>query len=224
MKTKLVCVIALVAMVVGAVSISDAAIRRVPARFNLLNFYGGYTNPFGQYDALGPVPITDDMGRQIKVDADQLFDGSYYFGLDYGSIVNRYFQIMVGFRFTNNKVQDYVHQQAVEQWGTDFTYRTYDVNFEMNFYPIDLSQNVFSPYAGAGMQAGLVVYKEEGYDADSKMKISGNLNFGGDLKIYQAPNKRSFVTLASTNSYNFAATENRPKYLYIGGALRYWFR
>jgi len=224
MKTKSVCIIALVAMVFGAVSVSDAAIRRVPARFNLLNFYGGYTSPHGKYDALGPVPIVDGSGRQIKVDADQLFDGSVYFGVDYGSIVNRHLLTLIGLRYTNNKVQDYIHQQNIDAYGSDFTYRTYDVNFDLNFYPIDLSQNFVSPYVGGGFRAGLVVYNEDGYDADSKLKIAGSVNFGADLKIYQAPNQRSFVTLASANSYDFYATDNRPKYLNIGGALRYWFR
>jgi len=211
-------------MVLGAATVSEAAIRRVPARYNLLNFYGGYAIPHGEYSEVGLFRWEDTSGRPYLWDADSMFNETFYFGVDYGSIVNRRFQYLVGFRYTNHDIIDARVLEMESQGVGKLTYRTYDLNFEVNAYLLDLSENVFSPYAGAGFQAGLVVYHEKGYDSDSKIKVAGSVNFGADFKVFEGPNKGSFVTLASANSYNLFASDNRPQYLQIGGGLRYWFR
>jgi len=216
MKTKTICVIALAALIVGGAMSADAAIRRVPASYNMLNFYGGYATPHGDYDEVGL--LVWPQGTESP--ADEVFDGTYYFGFDYGTIRNKHFLVLIGFRYTAHIVQQYYESQYPE----DFNYRQYDLEFNANYYPIDITTRVASPYIGAGFQAGLTSFEPDGFESEGDIKVALSLNFGGDLKIYEASNKRSFVTLASMNNYNLVGSDNRPNYLNIGGAIRYWFR
>ena len=200
-------------------SVADAAIRRVAARYNLVNFYGGYASPWGEYNEIGLVRFVDELDRPVNIDADEAFDGTFYVGFDYGTLWTRNVQFMLGFRFTDHQVQDWIFESSEE-----FNYRQYDVEFNLNFYPIDITQNPLSPYVGVGFQAGLLSTEVEGFDNESDIKLAGSVNFGADFKVYEAPGGRSFITLASMNNFNVIASDDRPKYLNIGGALRYWFR
>lgn len=217
---RTLCIALLALLLAGTVAVdATAAIKRVAARYNVLNFYGGYATPHGEYGQVGFITFVDELDRPVEEDADQLFDGTYYFGVDYGTLYSRYALVLIGFRYTEHNVQDYL-REAFEE----FDYRQYDVELNLNFYPLDMRSSFASPYAGAGVQAGLLSTSVPGYDDESEIKVAFSLNFGADLKIFESPSGRSFVTLSSMNNYNLFASEDRPKYLNVGAAVRYWFR
>ncbi|MBU8932706.1 MAG: hypothetical protein KOO62_01745 [candidate division Zixibacteria bacterium] len=201
---------------------TEGGIAKSPRKYNMLNFYGGYAEPHGEYDWVGliDVGIQNSQGEILdNVDAESVFDPTWYVGFDYGTLYNRHMLIMIGFRFTEHNAQDWIREQVAR-----FTYRQYDIEFNANYMLFDLSRKIASPYVGAGVQAGFTSYAEEGYDDDSQLKVAVSLNFGADLKIYQAPQSRSFVTISSMNNYNLWGSKDRPQYLNLGAALRYYFR
>ena len=220
MKTKTLCVIAVAALILGGAVSADAAIRRIPASYNMLNFYGGYSTPHGEYGEVGLVQFVDNFDRPIEIDADEAFDGTFHFGFDYGTLRAKRFLVLIGFRYTEHAVQQWI----LDVPPVDFNYRQYDLEFNANYYLVDLTTQMASPYIGAGFQAGMTSTEPDGYDSETDIKVALSLNFGADLKIFQAPNNRSFVTLASMNNYNLVGSDDRPNYLNIGGAIRYWFR
>ena len=64
----------------------------------------------------------------------------------------------------------------------------------------------------------------DGYDNENDLTLAASLNFGAEVKLHTAASGRSFVALASMNNWNFYAANDRPKYLHIGGGLKYYFR
>lgn len=202
--------------------ISEARIVKVERRYNMLNIYGGYATAHGEYDWVGliDVGIETSQGDILDiVEAGDLFDPTWFVGFDYGTIYNHHLLCMIGFRYTEHNPQDWLVRSVGK-----FNYRQYDIELNANYMLFDLTKNFASPYVGAGVQAGFTSYSEEGFDDDSRMKLACSINFGADLKIYQNPDGRSFVTISSMNNYNFWGTEDRPMYLNLGAALRYYFR
>lgn len=213
--------IALLALILaGTVAVdATAAIKRVAARYNVLNFYGGYATPHGEYHELGALPFLDQNDQLVTFDADLLLDGTYFLGADYGTLYSRYFLVLIGFRYTDHNVNRSLFANA-----DNLEFNQYDLEFNLNFYPLDLAKSIASPYVGGGLAAGVITKEDPGYETESEIKVAFSLNFGADLKIFESPSGRSFVTLSSMNNYNLLASEDRPKYLNIGAALRYWFR
>jgi outer membrane protein W len=115
-----------------------------------------------------------------------------------------------------------VKEWLEKAYGEKINFRQYDIELNANYYFLDLTSTVFSPYTGAGVQAGFTSFSPEGFEDESEIKVAGSLNFGADLKLFD--NGRSFLTVASMNNYNLLASDNRPKYLNLGFALRYFFR
>ncbi|RKX29666.1 MAG: hypothetical protein DRP47_01100 [Candidatus Zixiibacteriota bacterium] len=199
---------------------TEARISKVERRYNLINVYGGYATPHGEYDNVGLIEFVDQYGNAvINIPGDSLFDPTWFVGFDYGTLYNRHILCMIGFRYTEHNVQDWLISSVGK-----FNYRQYDIELNANYMLLDLTKNIISPYAGAGVQAGFTSYSEEGFDDDSQIKLACSINFGADLKIYQNKKGRSFVTISSMNNYNFWGTEDRPMYLNWGAALRYYFR
>mgnify|MGYP001011999912 CR=1 FL=1 len=219
MKRMILVTLLLSLICLAAVPAADAAIRRVPARYNMLSLYGGYANPHGEYDQIGPIQIrAGDVS--LDIEGDSLFDPTYFFGFHYGSFFNRHFLLTIGFRFVDHDVQQWVFDQVDK-----FDYRNYDLDLNVDIYPFDLTQEaVLSPYVGAGFRAGLTSFEPKGFESESDIAIGLSANFGAVWKIAQSRNGRWFATIASVNSFDFYASSDRPKYLNVGGALRYWFR
>ncbi len=216
--------IILIGLLLGLISLtlvpsSDAAIRRVPARYNMVSFFGGYASPYGEYDEIGPLPLTDVEGNRVEVDADQLFEDSWHLGFQYGAFWNQHFLLTLGFRYTSVNLNEEIFLAA-----DDIDVGQYDLDINLDLYPLDITQVQFSPYVGAGFRAGFTTVGGEGYESESDLTVAASANFGADFKLFTSADARSFVTLASVNDFTFAASSDRPKYLNIGGALRYWFR
>ncbi len=218
MRKLIVIFIVIAAIISSVASSSDAAIKRVASRYNMLNIYGGYADPHGEYDHVGPIPIELSINQLATLDADSIYNPTYFLGIDYGTLYSRHVLYMIGFRFTEHNIQDWILDQG------EFKLRQYDIEFNANYYLLDLVEDPWSPYVGAGVQGGFTSYSQRGFDNDSELKFAFSLNLGFDLKLFQAPKKRSYVTLASMNNYNLVASDNRPKYLNIGVGLRYFFR
>ncbi len=220
MLRKFIILIGLFAIITIASTSTDAAIRRVAARYNVLNIYGGYAEPHGEYSESGLVYFVDSLNRPRYIDADSLYDPTYYLGIDYGTMYGHHFLYLIGFRFTEHNVQKWVFDEVGK-----YNLRQYDIEFNANYYFLDLLESVWSPYVGAGAQAGFTVYSVKGtVSNDSKLKVAFSANFGFDVKILQTAKKKSFVTISSMNSLNMVATDNRQKYLNLGVGLRYFFR
>ena len=198
---------------------TEGGISKVGRKYNMLNFYGGYAEPHGEVGYVGLIELQDGLGNPISMEAGSVLDPTWFAGFDYGTLYNRHTLIMIGFRFTEHNAQDWITSQV-----SRFTYRQYDVEFNANYMLLDLNRNIASPYVGAGVQAGFTSYAEERLDDDSQLKVAVSLNFGADLKVYQDPKSHSFVTISSMNNYNLWGSTDRPKYLNLGAALRYYFR
>ncbi|MFH2048845.1 MAG: hypothetical protein ABIJ12_05310 [bacterium] len=218
MRRLLVSLIVITAIIATATVPSDAAIKRVASRYNMLNFYGGYAVPVGEYDHIGPLAIEYDINQLATLNADSIYNPTYYLGVDYGTLYSRHVLYMIGFRFTEHSIKDWIMDQG------EFNLRQYDIELNANFLFLDLVESPWSPYVGAGVQGGFTTYSVRGFDNDSQLKVAFSLNFGFDLKLMQTSKNKSFVTLASMNNYNLLGTDNRPQYLNLGVGLRYYFR
>ena len=100
----------------------------------------------------------------------------------------------------------------------------YDFDFNLNYLFANITEFPLAPYAGVGFTGGLTAATAKGYDSESRIEVLARVNFGLEFKFWQSASKRSFLTVASVNSYDFVASGDRPRHLYMGGALKYYFR
>lgn len=211
----------LLVLVFAVSSLAEARIKKVGRRYNVIDFYGGYAMPHGKYGGMGGIQFVDQWDRPVKFGADQWLDDTYFLGFDYGTLRGGHRLVTVGFRFTDHRVMDVFSNLHAQ----DITYRQYDLEFNANYMFNDLGSSVWTPYLGAGAQAGFTSFSIKGADNDeSQLKFALSVNFGIDFKVWAEPQKRSFLTLSSINNFNFLGSDNRPIYLNIGGGLKYYFR
>jgi len=220
MRKVFITLLVLAGIIAAAYTPADAAIKRVASRYNMLNIYGGYATPVGEYNSSGLVDFVDIDRRPVDIKGDSLYDASFFLGIDYATLYGRHMLYMVGFRFTEHNVKDWIFAEI----GEEYNLRQYDVELNANYLFLDLVESPWSPYVGAGVQAGFTTYSQEGFQNDSQLKFTFSVNFGLDFKLIQAPKNKSFVTLSSMNNYNLLASDDRPKYLNLGFGLKYYFR
>lgn len=234
-------VVLLVCVVAGTTS---AGLMKVPKRYNFVGLLGGYAQPIGKYDGLlGFVDFENQAGKPVDIDGDRLYDPTYHFGLNYGQIRNNHIAFSIGFRFThidqvsleNVTVEDLEPDMepgdALTLSGYQMFFESkkpsvnlYDLDFDINYLFSNITEFPVAPYAGLGVTGGLTAATAKGYDSESRVEVLARVNFGLEFKFWQSPSKRSFLTLASVNSYDFVASGDRPRHLYLGGALKYYFR
>jgi hypothetical protein len=194
--------------------IADAALVRVPKRYNYLTFFGGYSSPIGEYDGVGDTDFRDPFDRDISLDADDIYEPTFHFGFNYGQLRNSHIAFNVGFRYTKVK-------HKLEFNVRDVKINQYDVDLELNYLLLNLNREVFSPYVGVGVNAGITSIGADGYENQNHTDIAASVNGGMEFVVGRFTN--GFVTLASINSYTFWNSQNRPKYINIGGGLKYYF-
>jgi len=200
---------------------STYAIQRVAPRWSVVEGYGGYASPLGTYDNVGGVPIIDGSGRSIEMDAEGVYDPSYYFGFNYGQLRNRHLLMNVGFRYTKANLDDQlIPLFTIEAPGVHM----YDLEINLNWQFLDLHYNPWTPYFGLGFHGGFVRQAYRDFADEYETTLDLGLNFGAEVKLWAAPNDRSFVTLSSINSWTFAASNERLRSLNIGGGLKYYFK
>ncbi len=220
--------ILVIGLVIAAAS-SSWAIQRVAPRLNVIEIYGGYAMPYGEYDGT----VCDDFiyeGRKLKTDADNIYDDGFSFGMSYGRVLNTHWLVSVGLRFTQSSFKDIIVADLNADTQVGFVLpetpnaRQYDVDLNCNYMFNDLNNAFWSPYLGLGVNAGVSEASFEGYNNEHEASIALSCNFGLDLKVWSASDNRSFVTVGSFNTWNIIGSGDRPSYLHLGGGIKYYFR
>lgn len=193
------------------------AISRVGRSLNFLEVYGSKSKPVGELEFVNVVGSSEDF------DAEDLYDPTYSFGLGLGQVRSGQLAWALGLRYTKHQLDDDIGDYFTDTEGLSFN--QYDLELSINYYFADVAASAFSPYVGLGLAAGLMSphYEESNEDFDSEAKALAGLNFGFDLRLAQRPDGSQF-SLVSANRYDIMATSERPRYLNIGLALRYYVR
>ncbi len=200
------------------------AVSKVARSINFVDFFVGSSRPVGNRDGL---PDFDFLinNRSVKVNSDDIYDNTFNLGFSYGQLRGSHLLWSAGFRYTDHKVVDTI--PLTDTFGLELlynpTYRQFDIDFNFNYYLTDLAKASLSPYGGLGVRAGILTISDDVNTNDYSANLGLSLNFGADLKIWNAADTRSFVTLSSVNSYDFYGSSDRPKYLNVGGAIKYYF-
>ncbi len=201
------------------------AVSKVARSINFIDFFAGGSMPVGQRDGLPDYEFLIN-NRSVEVNSDDIYGNTFNLGLSYGQLKGSHFLWSVGFHYTDHKAFDLIplSPDTTLQLLYNPTYRQLDVAFNFNFYLTDLQKSSFSPYTGLGIRGGILRIDDDVNESDYSANLGTSWNFGADLKIWSATDDRTFVTLASVNSYDFYGSSDRPKYLNIGGAIKYYFR
>lgn len=215
MKPRIVLFLCLAMIVIGVCD--AAAVVRVARRFNVMEFAFLTADPVGTYSRVGTIDLIDQNDIPFEEKGDEVFNSTWGVALSYGQLRNDVFAGSVGFRYI--KVDHKL--QFIE---TTIDFHQVDLDFTLNIHPLKPASSLFSPYVGGTVNAGLTITEPQGYATESALTVGLSANFGFDFKVWSDNTNKSFLTLASINSYNLIASDGRPKYFQIGGGLRYWFK
>ncbi|MFQ5453513.1 MAG: hypothetical protein ACE5D6_04930 [Candidatus Zixiibacteriota bacterium] len=213
----------------GIISTTEAGIARVAKRMNVMEFFSGYALPVGNYNGIDIIDFRNTQGFLVDLNAEDVYDPSYFVGFSYGQLRNNHMFYSLGFRYVKIATEDTF---AVEPGlGYIFdpetpNFNQYDIDFNLNYFASNPTVSGFSPYVGVGFHGGITSVTGDNFNIESSndVTLALGINFGADLTIWKSVNKRAFVTLSSVNEYQFFASDGRPKYLNLGGALKYYFR
>lgn len=218
MRCKLLAVFLLTAVLVISAAGSQAAIVKVAKRLNVVDFFGGYAEPWGDYHRLNVYPFISG-GQVVDLDVDRVYDPTYYFGFSYGQLRNDRILFSLGFRWTHINVADdlefTVQQPTVNQ---------YDIDFNLNYYLNNPARSPVSPYLGLAVHGGINSSSGALIPTENETTLAAGVNLGADFVIWKSPSDRSFVTLSSVNEWIFTASDERPRYFNLGAAVKYYFR
>ncbi|MBN1212473.1 MAG: hypothetical protein JXA92_07835 [candidate division Zixibacteria bacterium] len=203
---------------------SASGITRVSRSLNVIDFYGGYATPWGKYEGTISRNFMVD-NRPVDVDAEDVYEPTFFIGFDYGSLRRGHLLYQLGFRYYNHRMIDTVQLPSnyISYFGIDYSLRQYDIDFNFNYLINDLNFKPWSPYLGLGFHAGITSLGAKGYDSENEIELALSLNYGLDLRIWKKRDNESFITLSSINNFNFWASEDRPKYFNFGLGLKYFF-
>lgn len=192
---------------------------------NFIDFYAGGSTPVGERDGLPDYEFLNGA-QSVEVKSEDIYDNTFHLGMTYGQLRYSHFLWSIGWHYTDHKVVDTIplSDSVGLELLYDPTYRQVDIDFNFNFYLMDLMKSSFSPYTGLGIHGGILKIDDDVNSADYSANLGLSWNFGADLKIWSSADARSFVTLSSVNSYDFYGSNDRPEYLNIGGAVKYYFR
>jgi len=218
----------LLALILPALCLpARGAMVRVAKRYNLIDVYGGASTAVGKYDGIaGFTDFRDEDGSLIDIDADLIYKPTFHLGFNYGQLRNNRMLATIGFRFTDVAQEDAGVLLFISSQGAaaEAKLRQFDLDFNFNVLLMNITEKSLSPYVGVGFRAGFTSATAKGFESESHLNTVLAGNFGAELKLWEHAKKRSFVTLASVNSYDLFSSSDRPKYLNIGGALKYYFR
>ncbi len=202
-----------------------SAITRTTRTLNFVEFYAGSSMPQGTYTGLPDYNFIIN-GSLVDVDAKDVYDNSFHFGLSYGQLRGSHLLYSLGFKYTRHDVKNIIpiSVDTVVLVDSSTNYNQFDIDFNLNYMITDITKSPFAPYVGIGVQAGLLSISGGGFQSQNEVMLGLRLNFGGDLKIWSANDGTSLLTLSSLNSYDFYGSNQKPKYLNLGVGLRYYFR
>ncbi|MBK7141597.1 MAG: hypothetical protein IPH75_05915 [bacterium] len=215
--SRLLTLVLMAALVVATVAPEADAISRVGRSLNYLEVFAGHAKPVGE------VEFVNVIGPDYNYDTEDLYGSTYFMGVGLGQVRAGHLGWGVGFRFTKMELSDDIDEFFTGTEGLSFN--QYDVDLNINYYLTDVASSPFAPYVGLGVAAGLMSprFEEDNFEYDSELKALAGLNFGFDLRLSQNADG-SQVSLVSMNRYDFMSTSERPHYLNIGVALRYYVR
>lgn len=225
-KRTLVPILSIILLLTSAMD--SAAVTRVARKLNVIEFSAGSGIPWGEYDRLRPFDFIIN-NRFVKIDADAVYDPSLHLAVSYGQLVGGRFLLTVGIRYTDVNTVDTINLPLDTFFVPDeniagIKWTQYDLDVNFNYYIADISKMSFAPYGGVGLSAGLNRFSSDLFEAEYEATFALNLNFGLDIRLGSGSSGKSFLTLSSVNSWNAYASGHRPKYLNIGGALKFWFK
>ncbi len=220
--TKLFIILAVALALLPIENVS--AITRVAKTVRFLEYYAGVSTPVGSRNGFPGDGIAFPTSK--KVNSSDIYDNSFHFGISYGQIHRSNLLGLIGFRFTKHEFLDTIKiSDTLSLILTgDPTLSQFDLDFSINYLLLDFYNSSFVPYVGVGIQAGILVISEKGFESRRETTLGLSLNFGADLKLSSAKNGTPMWTLASINSYNLYGFNEKPIYLNIGLGLRYYFR
>ena len=198
------------------------AIQKVAPSWGFLEVSGGFAKPVGSYNGTAFGDFTYD-GHLIDVDGSDLYDGGYFLKVALGTLHRGHFQGSVGFGFARNSVNNPIVVQAAgkvieyswtygggETLIEDLKTSQYDLDVNLNYLPLDLHELGWSPYFGLGLHGGVSSLSGRDVQSESEGNAGLSLNFGAEIRLFSDKAARSFATLASVNSWDFAVTGDRP--------------
>lgn len=208
---------------------AEAVVRTSGRSMNVFELSLNFATPVGKYEEIGPIEFRDFDNRRRELNADEVFDNSWGFGLSYGRVVSSRGFVSFGFNYTNIQVED---SFVVDNPNGTVTYmwvpetpsvNQYDLTLDFNVYLLQNSQAAFAPYVGLGLKAGVTSFSNEGYDSENETNIGVNLNFGADIVLGGQRSRDGYFALSSINSWDMIGTNDRPRFLHIGGGVKYFF-
>lgn len=203
---------------------AQAGLARVAKRYTYVDFYGGYSSPIGGYQGIGVIDFENSRGQTVELEADEVYDPTFHVGFNYGQLRNNRMQLAIGFRYTKINQQDrFMAEDQVLAFAPEKpSINQFDIEFDFNYLLTNITETWVAPYGGVGVRGGLTAFSAEGVETESEINLGVSLNFGAEVKLWQNPG-RGFVTFASVNSYDFWATGEKPRFLNLGGAVKYYF-
>lgn len=234
--------ISLVVALILIISAGSAhSIAKIPARVSVIDISGGYTMITGNYGGFRGDSwneIFANTGTNPSVTGSDIYSPTFHLGFSYGQLRNNHLFYSVGFRYTKIGLEDSTIVPFTPSPGiiyleqSDLNLNLYDIDLNFNYYQSNVAVSGWSPYVGLGMRTGFQVLSAEGVDpvsglpyaSETELKFALALNVGLDIKLASAASNRSHFVLSSANSFDFLGSGNRPRYLNLGLALKYYFR
>lgn len=218
-------ILTVLALILG-LSVPTCALERVAAKTAYWEIGFSYAMPQGSYAGIPGMDFTDESARTVSIDGANLYEDGFAARLGYGKIVGGKWLLGVTFDYARNQMKNPIVQTGYEPllFPETNTYSHYAVVIRPGYAPLDLKTAGWSPFVGTSFSFGLAALTAPTYSAEYEATFGMDLDFGLDIKIWQSSDDRSYVTLASMNSWNFLATGNRVSHLQIGGGLRYFFK
>jgi hypothetical protein len=221
-RKALMAAAALVLLMAGQIM----AIERVPARFGYIVTGFGFAMPQGDYDGFPNRDFVSDSGAAVTIDGSNLYKDGLSFTLGYGQLIGSRWLFGVCFDYSRHQVKDPVAQPGYEpvSFPKKSTYSHYAIAVRPSFAPLDVRESGWTPFVGSSFTFGLASMTAPGYVSEYEATFGMDIDFGADVRLWEASDSRSFLTLSSLNSWNFLSTGTRVSQLQIGGGLRYFFK
>lgn len=221
---KRVFVLLFVLALTGLIPIQNAdALTKVAPDMNYLTVYAGTSMPVGTYTAIPSDPFIFGANR-YKFEGNDVYNDAFYFGFDYGKLYSANLSFSFGFRYINHQLRDVIGNESFAfSYDPLIKINQYDLGVELQYRLNDIRKVKFTPYVGVSLSTGFTTLDWGGVENENRITVAMGAEFGAEFKIKENQANKNFITLVSTNSYIFMASGDRPKYLHIGGALRFYF-
>jgi hypothetical protein len=206
------------------------SITQVPERLGVFEVYSAFSSPTGNIDHLGDIHFPIDY-RRLNTSAGDVYRPSLTLGVTIGTVQRGHLYNSVGFQYSHLRVKDTIFfprsDSAIVFNYRDFPkphFNQYEVRLNSNWQFYDVEAVGWTPYLGLGVGIGMISQTLEGYDSQTELNVGLAMNFGAEVRIWQDPNGRNMVTLASANRWEFAGSGYRPKFLTVGVSLKVYSR